>query len=126
MWWFGVLNEQELQTMKIPGAGFHVQTVNMDFHYSSLAGTPLPSAYERLLLDSMQGDATLYTRGDAVEEAWKFIQPVLNAWKNNPAIPVYGYPAGSWGPDVADQLIIDGQWRYPCKNLTNDGSYCEL
>jgi glucose-6-phosphate 1-dehydrogenase len=112
--------------MKIPGAGFHVQTVNMDFHYSSLSGIPLPSAYERLLLDCMQGDATLYTRGDAVEEAWKFIQPVLNAWKSNPAIPVYGYPAGSWGPDVADQLIIAGQWRYPCKNLTNDGSYCEL
>jgi glucose-6-phosphate 1-dehydrogenase len=112
--------------MKIPGAGFHVQTVNMDFHYSSLSGITLPSAYERLLLDCMQGDATLYTRGDAAEEAWKFIQPVLNAWKSNPAIPVYGYPAGSWGPDVADQLIIDGQWRYPCKNLTNDGSFCEL
>jgi glucose-6-phosphate 1-dehydrogenase len=111
--------------MKIPGAGFHVQTVNMDFHYSSLSDIPLPSAYERLLLDCMQGDATLYTRGDAVEEAWKFIQPVLNAWKSNPAIPVYGYPSGSWGPDVADQLIIDGQWRYPCKNLTN-GGHCEL
>ena len=112
--------------MKIPGAGFHVQTVNMDFHYSSLADKHLPSAYERLLLDCMQGDATLYTRGDAVEEAWKFVQPILNAWEFNPEIPVYGYPAGSWGPDVADKLVIGGQWRYPCKNLTDDGSYCEL
>lgn len=112
--------------LKIPGAGFQIQTVNMDFHYSKLGDKHLPSAYERLLLDCMQGDATLYTRGDAVEEAWKFIQPVLNAWEVNPDIPVYGYPAGSWGPDVADELIHNGQWRYPCKNLTDDGSFCEL
>ncbi len=112
--------------MKVPGAGFRVQTVNMDFHYDQLADTHLPSAYERLLLDSMQGDATLYARGDAVEKAWEFVQPILNAWKNNPDIPVYGYPAGTWGPDIADQLIEDGQWRYPCKNLSNDGEYCEL
>lgn len=112
--------------MKVPGSGFHVQTVNMDFHYSTLADKHLPSAYERLLLDCMQGDATLYTRGDAVEEAWRFVQPVLDAWATDPEIPVYGYPAGSWGPDVADSLIEDGTWRYPCKNLTDDGSYCEL
>lgn len=112
--------------LKIPGAGFHIQTVNMDFHYSKLGDKHLPSAYERLLLDCMQGDATLYTRGDAVEEAWRFIQPVLNAWEANPDIPVYGYPAGSWGPDIADELIYNGQWRYPCKNLTDDGSFCEL
>lgn len=112
--------------MKTPGAGFRVQTVNMDFHYSELADVRLPSAYERLLLDCMQGDATLYSRGDAVEEAWKFVQPVLNAWENNPDIPVYGYPAGTWGPEVANKLIEGGQWRYPCKNLVNDGTWCEL
>ncbi len=112
--------------MKVPGTGFRVQTVNMDFHYSSLANKNLPSAYERLLLDCMQGDATLYTRGDSVEEAWKFIQPILNVWHSDRKVPVYGYPAGSWGPDVADKLIIDGQWRYPCKNLIEGGSYCEL
>jgi glucose-6-phosphate 1-dehydrogenase len=112
--------------MKTPGAGFNVQTVNMDFHYDSLADTHLPSAYERLLHDCMLGDATLYSRGDAVEEAWKFVQPILNAWETNPAIPIYGYPAGSWGPDVSDSLVTGGQWRYPCKNLTNDGTYCEL
>ncbi len=112
--------------MKTPGAGFQVQTVNMDFHYSDLAGEPLTAAYERLLLDCMQGDATLYSRGDAVEEAWKFVQPVLNAWDANPEIPIYGYPAGSWGPEDSDKLIPGSGWRYPCKNLTNDGTYCEL
>ncbi len=112
--------------MKIPGAGFRVQAVNLDFHYDQLADIHLPSAYERLLLDCMQGDATLYARGDAVEKAWEFVQPVLDAWKNNPDIPIYGYPAGTWGPDIADQLIEDGLWRYPCKNLSNDGEYCEL
>lgn len=112
--------------MKTPGAGFEVQTVNMDFHYSDLANAILPAAYERLLLDCMQGDATLYSRGDAVEEAWKFVQPILNAWNTNPKIPIYGYPAGSWGPECSDKLIAGGNWRYPCKNLTDDGLYCEL
>ncbi|SHE76864.1 glucose-6-phosphate 1-dehydrogenase [Mariniphaga anaerophila] len=112
--------------MKTPGAGFQVQTVNMDFHYSDMAEVRLPSAYERLLLDCMQGDATLYSRGDAVEEAWKFVQPILNAWEFNPDIPVFGYPAGTWGPESSDKLINNGQWRYPCKNLSNDGTYCEL
>ena len=112
--------------MKTPGAGFQVQTVNMDFHYSDLADVRLPSAYERLLLDCMQGDATLYARGDAVEEAWRFVQPVLNSWKENPDIPVFGYPAGTWGPETADNLIADGEWRFPCKNLSNDGTWCEL
>ncbi len=112
--------------MKTPGAGFDVQTVNMDFHYSDLANVTVPSAYERLLLDCMQGDATLYARGDAVEQAWQFVQPILNAWETNPEIPIYGYPAGTWGPENADRLITGASWRYPCKNLTNDGLYCEL
>lgn len=112
--------------MKVPGAGFRVQTVNMDFHYDELSDVYLPSAYGRLLLDCMQGDATLYSRGDAVEQAWKFTQPILDAWKNNPDIPIYGYPAGTWGPEVVDQLMEEGVWRYPCKNLAHDGEYCEL
>ena len=112
--------------MKVPGTGFHVQTVNMDFHYDELSTVYLPSAYGRLLLDCMHGDATLYSRGDAVEEAWKFVQPILDAWQNNPDIPVYGYPAGTWGPEIVDDLVEDGTWRYPCKNLAHDGEYCEL
>jgi glucose-6-phosphate 1-dehydrogenase len=112
--------------MKEPGAGFRVQNVNMDFHYSDLGNTYLPSAYERLLLDCMLGDPTLYSRGDAVEAAWKFIDPIINAWEKQPCIKVHGYPAGTWGPEVSDDLIEGNMtWRYPCKNLT-DGLYCEL
>lgn len=112
--------------MKVPGAGFRVQTMNMDFHYNELSTNYLPSAYSRLLLDCMQGDATLYSRSDAVEKAWEYFQPILNAWKHNHEIPVHGYPAGTWGPEMADRLVEDGFWRRPCKNLANDGEYCEL
>jgi glucose-6-phosphate 1-dehydrogenase len=113
--------------MKEPGSGFRVNQVNMDFHYSSLADIQLPSAYERLLLDCLQGDATLFSRGDTVEAAWSFIQPILDSWENDPSIPIYGYPAGTWGPYESDGLM-EGEmtWRYPCKNLSDDGLYCEL
>ena len=112
---------------KEPGAGFKVNQVNMDFHYSSLTDIQLPSAYERLILDSLHGDATLFSRGDNVEAAWNFIQPILDAWENDPSIPVYGYPAGTWGPLESDDLIEGAMtWRYPCKNLSDDGLYCEL
>ena len=77
--------------MKEPGAGFNVKNVNMDFHYKDLADVRVPSAYERLLYDVMLGDSTLFSRDDEVETAWKFIEPIQNAWKNNPAIKVYGY-----------------------------------
>ncbi|MEQ8471288.1 MAG: glucose-6-phosphate dehydrogenase [Marinoscillum sp.] len=114
--------------MKVPGAGFEVKNVNMDFMYSDLTDAYVPDAYERLILDCMQGDATLYARGDSVEAAWEFIDPILKAWKEDTTIPIYGYPAGSWGPEHQDNLI-DGEnmaWRYPCKNLAEDGIYCEL
>ena len=114
--------------MKEPGSGFNVKNVNMDFHYSDLAEMRVPSAYERLLYDAMTGDSTLFSRDDEVETAWKFIDPILKAWANNTKIKLYGYPAGTWGPSNANG-IIDGcgmDWRYPCKNLTNDGSFCEL
>jgi len=114
--------------MKTPGAGFEVQTVNMDFHYSELSDQRIPSAYERLIYDSMKGDATLFARTEEVIEAWKFLSPVIEAWKNDKDIPLYGYPAGTWGPETADELIEDKKitWRYPCKNLSDDGIYCEL
>jgi len=114
--------------MKVPGAGFKVKNVNMDFQYSELTDAYVPDAYERLLLDCMQGDATLYARGDSVEAAWEFIDPILKAWKEDPTIPIYGYPAGTWGPENVDDLI-EGKnmaWRYPCKNLADDGIFCEL
>ena len=76
----------------------------------------------------MLGDSTLYARGDAVEEAWKFLAPIQKVWKNDKNVKIYGYPAGTWGPEKADELIErEGvTWRYPCKNLADDGLYCEL
>jgi glucose-6-phosphate 1-dehydrogenase len=114
--------------MKEPGAGFNVKNVNMDFHYKDLANIRVPSAYERLLHDVMLGDSTLFSRDDEVETAWKFLEPIQSAWASNPAIKVFGYPAGSWGPEHANDLIEgDGlAWRYPCKNLADDELYCEL
>ena len=114
--------------MKEPGAGFNVKNVNMDFHYKDLADVRVPSAYERLLYDVMLGDSTLFSRDDEVETAWKFIEPIQRAWKNNPAIKVYGYPAGTWGPEPSNDLI-EGEgltWRYPCKNMADEELYCEL
>lgn len=115
-------------SVKVPGGGFELKTVNLDFHYKDFGNIHLPDAYERLLYDCMMGDSTLYSRGDVVEAAWKFVAPIQNAWKNNPNIKIYGYPAGTWGPDNADDLIEDKNvtWRYPCKNLSDDGTYCEL
>ena len=113
--------------MKIPGGDFRVQNVNMDFHYAELSNAYIPGAYERLLLDSMLGDSTLYMRADALEATWRFVDPILKAWKNDPAIPLYPYRAGTWGPEEANAMFDDKRikWRYPCKNLDSD-KYCEL
>lgn len=113
--------------MKVPGAGFHVKTVDMDFHYSDLTNAYVPEAYERLILDCMKGDPTLYAMGDSVEAAWKFIDPIINAWKNNPDITVHGYPSGTWGPAAAEDLIEgDEGWRNPCEEISNSQENCEL
>lgn len=114
--------------MKVPGAGFDVKTVGMDFHYSDLTDAKVPEAYERLLLDVIKGDATLYARGDSVEESWRFVKPIIDVWENDPKAKIYGYPAGTWGPSVADNLIAgtETSWRNPCKNLTSDDNFCEL
>jgi glucose-6-phosphate 1-dehydrogenase len=114
--------------MKEPGSGFNLKNVNMDFHYKDLANIRVPSAYERLLHDVMVGDSTLFSRDDEVETAWKFLAPIQKAWTNNPDIKIFGYPAGTWGPMCANELIEgdDLEWRYPCKNLADDGLYCEL
>jgi len=114
--------------VKVPGAGFNVENVNMDFHYEELTDAYVPDAYERLILDCMQGDATLYARGDSVESAWEFIDPILEKFENDTNMKIYGYPAGTWGPEESEELISaeNMDWRYPCKNLTDDGNYCEL
>ena len=114
--------------LKQPGAGYKIQSVNMDFHYSEMSDVELPPAYGRLLLDCMLADSTLYARGDAVEECWRFVEPILKQWQENPHIKIYGYPAGTWGPMESFDLFENSksEWRYPCKNLTDDGLYCEL
>ena len=86
----------------------------MDFHYGTSFGKASPEAYERLLLDAMSGDATLFARRDEVEQAWKFIDEIEHAWHVNPnPPPLHFYPAGSWGPKEADDLMErDGRtWR---------------
>ena len=111
--------------LKKPGAGFTAKEVAMNFHYQELQEAKMLTAYERLLLDCMKGDATLFARTDAVEACWKFVQPIL-AHKKNPD-HLFGYACGTWGPKEADELLCnDGRkWRFPCKNLT-DTDYCEL
>lgn len=114
--------------MKEPGSGFNVRNVAMDFHYKDLSDVRIPSAYERLLYDVMTGDSTLFSRDDEIETAWKFLAPVQKAWAERPEIKLYGYPAGTWGPEVANNLIDGGTstWRYPCKNMADEEVYCEL
>lgn len=113
--------------VKEPGAGFSVKNVNMDFHYKDLGNIRMPSAYERLLYDVMTGDSTLFSRDDEVETAWRFLEPIQKAWNDNPSINLFGYPAGTWGPEHSNDLFGEGyDWRYPCKNLAEDGLYCEL
>lgn len=114
--------------LKVPGNGYEVKSVNVDFHYSDLKDHYIPEAYERLILDCMIGDNTLYMSGEGAELTWQFMQPILDYWESDPEAPLYGYPAGSWGPDNADDLIESQYktWRYPCKNLSDDGLYCEL
>jgi len=99
---------------KMPGNSFRIEPVKMDFHYGTSFGKASPEAYERLLLDAMSGDATLFARRDEVEEAWAFIDPIEEAWRakdNQPGL--FEYPAGSWGPEEADELLArDGRaWR---------------
>ena len=114
--------------VKLPGAGFDVQQVGMDFRYADLADTYLPDAYERLLLDGITGDATLYARADAIESCWEFVQPVLRAWREQPAIPLHGYPAGSWGPAAAASLFRRPGygWRTPAPSLIDAGGRTAL
>jgi glucose-6-phosphate 1-dehydrogenase len=100
---------------KEPGQHTILRDVAMDFRYGAAFGSNTPEAYERLLLDSMRGEATLFTRRDEVEEQWSFIDRVFDAWKAEGTSQPPMYPAGSWGPERADDLLArDGRrWRRP-------------
>ena len=101
---------------KQPGSGMQTAPVDMEFYYASHFGdTALPEAYERLLLDAMQGDASLFTRADEIELAWRFIDQLTT---NSPT-QLHAYPVGSWGPDAADTMLMnqDSTWHNECNRL---------
>jgi len=93
-----------------------VGTVDMDFHYSEYFGNAPQTGYETLLHDCFLGDATLFPRADTVEVGWNTVQPILDVWEALPPNGLPIYPAGSWGPPEADELIErDGyKWRNSC------------
>jgi glucose-6-phosphate 1-dehydrogenase len=98
---------------KVPGQGYDLQPVFMDFMYGSSFSKQSPEAYERLLLDVMLGDSTLFTRRDEVEAAWSLVTPILEAWQRQPPPSFPNYASGTWGPQASTELIErDGHaWR---------------
>ena len=96
---------------KIPGSRMAIRTVNMEFLYGTAFLSQSPEAYERLIIDAMRGDATLFTRNDEVEEQWRICDPIVTTWADMPG-PLPQYPAGSPGPREAQGLLLgDGHWR---------------
>jgi glucose-6-phosphate 1-dehydrogenase len=97
---------------KIPGPRMRIRPVNMEFHYGTTFLSQSPEAYERLIMDAMRGDATLFTRNDEVDALWCIVDPILQAWKEDRG-EVAKYAAGSQGPQLAEELIArDGRaWR---------------
>ncbi len=99
---------------KRPGMQYQIHPVRMDFSYGEEFPISLPEAYERLLLDVLRGDSTLFTRSDELEAAWQFLTPILEAWEAPGHKPVE-YPAGSWGPAASDAMLARHKaiWRRP-------------
>ena len=100
---------------KIPGLETRTQPVKMSFRYATTFGSNTPEAYERLVLDAMVGDGTLFIRGDEAETSWKLCTPVLDYWRSVGREGMDAYAAGSWGPPSADALLAKHQhvWRQP-------------
>jgi glucose-6-phosphate 1-dehydrogenase len=96
---------------KIPGSQMRIRPVNMEFLYGTSFLSQSPEAYERLIMDAMRGDPTLFTRDDEVEAQWRIIDPILESWEKGED-PVFEYPAGSHGPEEADRILMPGhRWR---------------
>jgi glucose-6-phosphate 1-dehydrogenase len=103
--------------VKVPDGGNKMDSVDMEFHYqTSFKNNAIPEAYERLLLDALSGDASLFNRSDEIEAAWGIIDPVLKGWSTADAPPVVTYRRGDWGPSEADELlVVSGRvWRLGC------------
>ena len=98
---------------KIPGLETRTQPVKMHFRYSTTFGSNTPEAYERLILDAMIGDSTLFIRGDETEASWKLLTPILKQWETSGSAGMEEYAAGSWGPLQSDHLLAQRQhkWR---------------
>ncbi|MBI3410729.1 MAG: glucose-6-phosphate dehydrogenase [Planctomycetes bacterium] len=98
---------------KRPGMQLDLNPVNFKFDYRDSFPIHLPEAYERLILDALRGDGTLFMRSDEMEAAWEFVTPILEAWRDSPPPPFPNYDAGTWGPDEADRLLDErfGGWR---------------
>ncbi len=97
---------------KIPGARMRIRPVNMEFRYGTAFLSASPEAYERLIMDAMRGDATLFTRDDQVDASWAICDPVLAAWAQERDGPLPAYPAGTAGPREADDILLgDARWR---------------
>ena len=97
---------------KIPGSRLRIRPVNMEFRYGTSFMSESPEAYERLILDAMRGDATLFTRNDEIEALWGIIDPILTAWHEDTTTPIPEYPAGSQGPEAISGLMEGGRrWR---------------
>lgn len=99
---------------KLPGPTVRTAPVTMEFRYATSFGAEPPEAYERLLLETMLGDSTLFARRDEVETAWAWLDPLLNAWATDPR-PPHPYPAGTWGPEESDAMVErdSRKWRRP-------------
>ena len=107
---------------KVPDQAQEVETVEMQFHYRhAFRGNDLPDAYERLLLDAIQGDASLFARSDEIQMAWRLMDPVIAGWETDEAPQLVTYPRGSWGPEEADALLgREGhQWQIGCSEHTH-------
>ena len=104
---------------KRPGMQYQIQPVTMDFDYENAFQHGLPEAYERLLLEALRGDSTLFTRSEELETAWRFVTPVLEQWEKSGFEPE-PYPAGSWGPKAAEELLTKTgrHWRQPTPSKT--------
>ncbi len=100
---------------KRPVMQMHVENVNMHFSYADTWARDLPEAYERLILDIIKGDSTLFTRSDETEAAWSVVDPIIKTWSEREDLPVYEYKQGSWGPDQADCIFTDREsaWHDP-------------
>jgi glucose-6-phosphate 1-dehydrogenase len=110
---------------KQPGQGMRTRSVNMDFHYAEgFADIGLPEAYERLLMDAMNGDASRFARADEIELAWGLVDPVIASWHGAGAPPLSFYESGTWGPPEAEAFLAAGkqegdEWIYGCEHADN-------